>query len=115
MPRKKRRRVVRWVIILLVLAVIAGVLYKLLGGRQDSETQVITDVVQYGSITSTVEGSGLTRAKSSETINLTTAGTVIDVLVNEGDLVTAGTPLFTIDSPGGGDRRAEGPQQCGGL
>nr|WP_325300059.1 HlyD family efflux transporter periplasmic adaptor subunit [uncultured Dysosmobacter sp.] len=99
MPRKKRRRVVRWVIILLVLAVIAGVLYKLLGGRQDSETQVITDVVQYGSITSTVEGSGLTRAKSSETINLTTAGTVIDVLVNEGDLVTAGTPLFTIDSP----------------
>lgn len=99
MPRKKRRRVVRWAIILLVLAVIAGVLYKLLGGRQDSETQVITDVVQYGSITSTVEGSGLTRAKSSETINLTTAGTVIDVLVNEGDLVTAGTPLFTIDSP----------------
>lgn len=99
LPRKKRRRIVRWVIVLLVLAVIAGVLYKVFGGKKDGETQIITDVVQYGSITSTVDGSGLTRAKSSETINLTTAGTVMDVFVNEGDVVTAGTPLFTIDSP----------------
>lgn len=98
-PKKKRRRIIRWIILLLVLALIAGVLYKLLGGKGEEETQVVTDVVQYGSITSTVEGSGLTRAKSSETINLTTAGTVMDVLVKEGDVVTAGTPLFTIDSP----------------
>jgi len=55
--------------------------------------------VQYGSITSTVDGSGLTKAKSSETITLTTTGTVLDVLVTEGEVVTAGTPLFTIDSP----------------
>ena len=59
----------------------------------------MTDVVQYGSITSTVENSGLTKAKSSETITLTTSGTVVDVLVTEGQKVTAGTPLFTIDSP----------------
>lgn len=98
-PKKKRRRIVRWIVALVVLAVIAGVLYKVLGGKNDDETQVITDMVQYGSITSSVEGSGLTRAKSSETINLTTAGTVMDVLVKEGDVVTAGTPLFTIDSP----------------
>ena len=99
MPRKKRRRIIRWIVILLVLAVIAGVLYKIFGGRKDDETQIMTDMVRYGSITSTVDGSGLTRAKSSETITLTTAGTVMDVLVSEGDVVTAGTPLFTIDSP----------------
>ena len=98
-PRKKRRRVIRLGVILLVLLVIASILLKLLGGKGGGESQVITDVVQYGSITSTVEGSGLTRAKNSETITLTTAGTVVDVLVNEGDTVTAGTPLFTIDSP----------------
>lgn len=100
MPRKKRRRIVRWTVILLVLALAGGGLYKLLGGKkQEGESQVITDEVRYGSITSKVEGSGLTRAKNSETITLTTTGTVMDVLVAEGDIVTAGTPLFTIDSP----------------
>lgn len=99
MPRKKRRRIIRLVILLLVLAVIGGILYKVFGGKQEGESQILTDVVQYGSITSVVDGSGLTRAKSSETITLTTTGTVLDVLVAEGDVVTAGTPLFTIDSP----------------
>ena len=98
-PRKKRRKIIRWVIILLVLAAVAVVLWKVLGGRSGGGTQVVTDVVQYGSITSTVENSGLTKAKSSETITLTTSGTVVDVLVTEGQKVTAGTPLFTIDSP----------------
>ena len=99
MPRKKRRKIVRLVILLLVLAIIGGVLYKVLGGKKEEESEIITDVVQYGSITSIVDGSGLAKAKSSETITLTTAGTVMDVLVAEGDIVTAGTPLFTIDSP----------------
>lgn len=99
MPRKKRRRIIRLLILLLVLAVIGGILYKIFGGKKEGESQILTDVVQYGSITSVVDGSGLTRAKSSETITLTTTGTVLDVLVAEGDVVTAGTPLFTIDSP----------------
>lgn len=99
LPKKKRRRIVRWGVIILIILVVAALLYKLLGGKKEGESQVVTDFVQYGAITSTVEGSGLTRAKSSETITLTTAGTVMDVLVAEGDIVTAGTPLFTIDSP----------------
>lgn len=99
MPRKKRRRIVRLVVLLLVLAVVGGILYKVFGGKSEGESQILTDVVQYGSITSVVDGSGLTRARSSETITLTTTGTVLDVLVAEGDVVTAGTPLFTIDSP----------------
>ena len=68
MPRKKRRKIVRLVILLLVLAVIGGILYKVLGGKQEGESEIITDVVQYGSITSIVDGSGLAKAKSSETI-----------------------------------------------
>lgn len=77
----------------------AVVLLKVLGGKSSDEGEVVTDIVQYGSITSTVQGSGLTKAKSSETITITTVGTVVDVLVAEGETVTAGTPLFTIDSP----------------
>ena len=98
-PRKKRRRVIRLGVVDVILLVIAAILLKLLGGKGGGESQVVTDVVQYGAITSTVEGSGLTKAKSSETITLTTAGTVMEVLVTEGQQVTAGTPLFTIDSP----------------
>ena len=99
MSRKTRRRIIRWCVILVVLAVIAGVLFKLLGGKKSKETQVVTDFVQYGAITAKVEGSGLVKAKSSESISISTPGTVLEVLVTEGQEVTAGTPLFTVDSP----------------
>lgn len=99
MPRRKRRKIVRWFLILLILiAAGLGVRHFLAGRGGGGETTVLTDVVQYGSITSTVEGSGLTKAKDSETITIATAGTVTEVLVNEGDAVEAGTPLFVIDS-----------------
>ena len=98
MPRKKRRKTIRRIIALVVLVAIAIGLFKVFGGKGKQTSTVVTDIVQYGSITSTVEGSGLTKAKKSETITLTTAGTVQEVLVSEGEKVTAGTPLFTIDS-----------------
>ena len=99
MPRKKRRKIVRWFIFLLLLLAIGLVLWRFLAGKNgEAETTVLTEVVQYGSITATVEGSGLTKAKDSETITIATAGTVSEVLVNEGDTVEPGTPLFIIDS-----------------
>ena len=68
------------------------------GGSSGRNTEVVTDTVQYGAITAKVDGNGLTKAKNSETITITTSGTVQDVMVSEGDTVTAGTPLFVIDS-----------------
>ena len=98
MPRQKRRRMIRRIIALVVvLAVVVG-LIKVFGGKKTDDTQIVTDTVQYGSITSTVEGNGLTKAKKSETITLTTAGTVTDVMVTEGQKAPAGTPLCTVDS-----------------
>ena len=99
MPRKKRRRIIRWCVTLVILAAIGALLFKLFGGKKEAEKQVVTDFVQYGAITAKVEGSGLTKAKSSESISITTAGTVLEVMVTEGQEVTAGTPLFTVDSP----------------
>ena len=99
MPRKKRRRIIRWCVTLVILAVIGALLFKLFGGKTEAEKQVVTDFVQYGAITAKVEGSGLTKAKSSESISITTAGTVLEVMVTEGQEVTAGAPLFTVDSP----------------
>lgn len=96
--KKRRRRIRRIVAAALILGGLGFGASRLLDGG-DGEKQVLTDVVQYGAITATVEGSGLTKARSSETLTLTTAGTVLDVLVTEGQEVTAGTPLFVIDSP----------------
>ena len=98
--KKKRRRMIRRIIALvLVVALIAGgVLYfRQKSGGASSEAGTAT--VEYGAISSVVDGSGLVKAKNSETISLTTAGTVMDVFVEEGQHVEQGDPLFTIDSP----------------
>lgn len=100
LPKKKRRRIVRWLVVLVILAALAGILWKVFGSKSGGgKAEVMTAEVQYGSITSTVEGSGMTRAKNSEAITVTTAGTMSEVFVTEGQQVKAGDPLFTVDSP----------------
>ena len=100
MNRKKRRRLIRWIVFLLIVAAVAAVAMKFFGGETaEGESEVVIDTVQYGAITSMVEGSGLTKAKTSETITISTAGTVMDVFITEGQVVSAGDPLFSIDSP----------------
>ncbi|MBR3641290.1 MAG: HlyD family efflux transporter periplasmic adaptor subunit, partial [Oscillibacter sp.] len=99
MSKKTRRRIIRWAIILLVLAGLAAAAWHFFGGKKEEDKEIMTDFVQIGSISSTVTGSGLAKAASSETITLTTAGTVMDVFVTEGQLVEEGDPLFLIDSP----------------
>lgn len=97
--KKKRRRLIRRIIALVVvIALIAGgvVMFRKKGG---GSSEVGTAEVSYGAINSMVDGSGLVKAKNSETISLTTAGTVMDVFVEEGQQVEQGDPLFTIDSP----------------
>lgn len=99
--KKKRRRMIRRIVLLLIIAAAAFFGWKHFGGGDAAEGtgEVVVDTVQYGSITAIVENSGLTKAKNSETITLTTAGTVMDVFVTEGQMVTEGDPLFVIDSP----------------
>ena len=97
--KKKRRRLIHRIIALVVvIALIVGcvLFFKKKGG---ASSEVGTADVSYGSINSVVDGSGLVKAKNSETISLTTAGTVMDVFVEEGQQVEQGDPLFTIDSP----------------
>ena len=97
--KKKRKKTIRRVIALVLVLALGLAYFKFAKKNGSSEQQVVTDVVQYGSITSTVEGSGMVKAKNSETITLATAGTVTDVFVSEGQQVAAGDLLFTYDSP----------------
>ena len=98
LPKKKRRRIVRWTILLLVLGALGFGAWKFLGGKGEAEMEVVTDTVHYGSITSRVEGYGLTKAKNSESISLATAGIVQEVYVTEGQRVNEGDPLFLVES-----------------
>ena len=96
-PKKKRRRV-RTVVILLVAAGLGFAAWQKFGGSKEPEMEVVTDVVHYGSITSRVEGNGLTKAKNSESISLATGGIVQEVYVTEGQRVNEGDPLFLVES-----------------
>lgn len=98
MSRKKKKKIIRWSVAGVIALAVTLVLVKFLGGKNGAESTVVTDVVQYGSITSTVQGSGLTKAKNTQSIAIATVGTVQEVYVTEGQQVTAGTPLFVIDS-----------------
>ena len=103
-PQKKRRKKKKTVRIIvtvsIILVVAAGItfgLYKLFHKTEEVKSN-LTDMVTRGSITSMVEGSGVTKAKEAETITLTSGGTVLEVFVKDGDQVTEGDPLYTIDS-----------------
>ncbi|MCI6569522.1 MAG: HlyD family efflux transporter periplasmic adaptor subunit [Dysosmobacter sp.] len=100
---KKRRRLVRRIIALAAVIAVGAGLVKFLGRGGETESTVVTNEVQWGGITSTVEGSGLTRARNSQTITVATAGTVSEVFVTEGQQVSAGDPLYVIDSQAASD------------
>ena len=83
--KKKRRRMIRRIIALVVVAaLIAGGVLYFRGKSGGASSEAGTATVEYGAISSVVDGSGLVKAKNSETISLTTAGTVMDVFVEEG-------------------------------
>ena len=82
------------------VALVAGgvVLYRFLTKQADNNSEIQSQPVQIGTIQSTVSGSGTSTAKESAAITLTAGGTVQQVLVSSGDVVTAGQPLYTIFS-----------------
>lgn len=96
--RKKRKKTVRRIIAAVLVLAGGFTLFKKFG-KKEGEAEIGTAIVDYGSITSMVNGSGMVKAKKSESITLATAGTVGDVFVTEGQKVAAGDPLFTYDSP----------------
>ena len=114
--KKKRKKTTRRIIAaVLVLALVVGLYSHFNKKSGTGEQQVVTDVVQYGSITSMVEGSGMVKAKKSESITLATAGTVGDVYVTEGQQVNEGDPLFTYDSPDAEKRVRDAKTQIEGY
>jgi multidrug efflux pump subunit AcrA (membrane-fusion protein) len=98
---KKKKKVLKRIIsIVVVLAILGGIAFGMytLFKPKTVDKQILTDFVRRGSIQSTVNGSGVTKAKDATSITLTAGGTVLEVFVREGDYVLAGQELYTIDS-----------------
>ena len=80
--KKQRRKRIRTIAVIVVLLAAAFAAWKLLGGKNGGSRDIGMETVQYGSITAQVEGTGTVKARNSETLLLTTAGTVLDVMVS---------------------------------
>ena len=97
--RKKRiKRIISTLVILAILAIGGFFLWKYLFAEEQTQGELLTDFAMVSSIQSMVEGSGSARAKDTAAITLTANGVVQEVFVSEGEFVTAGQPLYTIDS-----------------
>ncbi len=98
--RKKKRRKAPFIVGGILLLLGGALAYWLFFGEQaEPEGEVLTDFVTRGSITTMVEGNGIAKPLAGETVSIATSGTVLEVLVTEGDSVTAGTALYRVDSP----------------
>ena len=112
--KKKRRRTIRRIVALVVVAALIAGGVKFFK-KKDGSSEVGMATVSYGAISSEVDGSGLVKAKTSETLTLATAGTVMDVFVEEGQHVEQGDPLFTIDSPNADLKVQEAKKKVEGI
>ena len=105
--KKNKKKTIRRIVTLVILAGLLGggiFAWQSLRGGDTSESEVITDMVSRGSITSMVEGSGAAVAKNSASITLLSGGEVLEVYVSEGDYVHEGDPLYSIESKDAQDR-----------
>ncbi len=98
--KKNKKKLVRRVVALVVAAGLlgGGIYFWKHRSPSDNGEEVLTEMVSRGSITTVVEGSGAAVAKNSASVTLLSAGQVRDIFVAEGDYVTKGTQLFSVDS-----------------
>lgn len=99
--RKKGHPVRNGIIAAVVVAALAVggfFLWKFLSKAEEVNSELQVRTADWGSITSSVQGSGRAMSKESAVITLDQAGIVQQLYVNSGDTVTAGQPLYTIFS-----------------
>ena len=99
LKRKKIRRK-RIITSVIALAVVGGIAFGMmqLFKEKKPELTVWSQPVMRGPISSSVTGSGETKALKSATLTLSSGGTVQEVYVQEGQQVKEGDPLYKVDS-----------------
>ena len=100
-PKKKRRgkgKMSAGILILAaVIVAVAVVLWYFVFRETNDQGEVMTGTVEYGSIQSMVEGSGMTKARNSASVTPGN-GTILELYVKEGDIVFIGYETQSADS-----------------
>ncbi len=89
----------RWVkaLILFAIIVVGFVVYRRSKSSQGQPPQYQTAKIEQGTITATISVSGSVTTSNSRTVTTTASGVVKKVYVKEGQKVTVGTPILSID------------------
>ncbi len=115
---EKKKLVKRVVAGVTAAAVLGGIIFGmwfLVFRKDDSLGDIYAEPAYIGSIQSTVEGSGNATAKETATVTIPANGTVEQVLVAQGDVVSAGQPLFSVYSQAAQEALASAQQQMDSL
>ena len=115
---EKKKLVKRIIAGVVAAAVTAGIVFGmwfLVFRKDESLGNIYAEPAYIGSIQSTVEGSGNATAKETATVTIPANGTVEQVLVAQGDVVSAGQPLFSVYSQAAQDALATAQQQMNSL
>jgi HlyD family secretion protein len=96
--KRPQRRWMRWLLIPLILAVIAGSGLWWRSSQQTTATTTTTGTVSQGDLTASVSGNGAVAAARTVDIPLQQAGTLTAIDVQVGDTMKAGQILAQIDS-----------------
>lgn len=95
---KKVRNTIIALVVIAALAVGGWFLYGFLNKKEEVNSTMQPGTAELSSIQSSVQGSGVAKAKESAAIALTAGGTVEQVLVEVGQKVMAGEALYVIRS-----------------
>jgi HlyD family secretion protein len=99
--RRTGRRHGRWIgagIVVIVIGLIAALVLNRTASSGTSTATVATTTVTRGNVVASVAGSGTVAAAHALDLSFQTSGTVTQVLVKEGDSVTAGQTLAQLDT-----------------
>ncbi len=93
-PKKKNRR---WLYIALLLVAIIAIAGAIFSNREPEGTKVFTENAEARSIQETVSASGKIFPQTEVKISSDVSGEIVELMVEEGDSVTAGQLLAKID------------------
>lgn len=96
-PRRRRWQVTLIVVVVLILALVAWLVWLRPGTGSSATTQYRTETVSEGTLKSTVSASGTLEPAQESELSFPASGTVSSVDVAVGDSVTTGETLATID------------------
>ncbi len=115
---EKKKLVKRIIAVVVAAALLGGIIFGmwiLVFREDDSLGMIYAEPAYIGSIQSTVEGSGNATAKETSTVTIPANGTVEQVMVAQGDVVSAGQPLFSVYSQTAQEALAAAQQQMGSI